>query len=258
MQKIGVLGSGSFGTAVASLAAHNADVLLLSRSEQTVLSINNTHKHLGYDLAHNIEAISSMKVLAESCKLIFLAVPSSQFREMMKDFSPFLTPEHFLIHCTKGFDTNFNIAGEDELKIVKDDFHVMSEVIKQESIVVRIGVLSGPNLAKEIMDGKPTASVIFSDFDEVISAGIKALSSEYFSVFGSYELLGAEIAGALKNVIAIGAGILKRERPWKKYSSSTYQQGHGGYDCFRTGFRVLTKSVFRNSRYGRLNLYSNL
>lgn len=209
MQKIGVLGSGSFGTAVASLAAHNADVLLLSRSEQTVLSINNTHKHLGYDLAHNIEAISSMKVLADSCKLIFLAVPSSQFRQMMKDFAPFLTPEHFLIHCTKGFDTNFNIASEDELKIVKDDFHVMSEVIKQESIVVRIGVLSGPNLAKEIMDGKPTASVIFSDFDEVISAGIKALSSEYFSVFGSYELLGAEIAGALKNVIAIGAGILK-------------------------------------------------
>lgn len=209
MQKIGVLGSGSFGTAVASLAAHNSNVLLLSRNAETIAAINDNHRHLGYDLAENITAITSMKELAEACKLIFLAVPSSQFRQMMKDFSPYLTPEHFLIHCTKGFDTNFDIAKGDELNIIKENFHVMSDVIRQESVVIRIGVLSGPNLAKEIMDGKPTASVVFSDFDEVIAAGIKALSSDYFSIFGSYELLGAEIAGALKNVIAIGAGILK-------------------------------------------------
>lgn len=209
MQKIGVLGSGSFGTAVASLAAHNSDVLLLSRNNDSIKSINQSNRHLGYDLSPKIQAIGSMETLANECKLIFLAVPSSQFRQMMKEFAPYLTPEHFLIHCTKGFDTNFDITGTEELNIVKEDFHVMSEVIKQESVVIRIGVLSGPNLAKEIMDGKPTASVIFSEFDEVISAGIKALSSEYFSVFGSYELLGAEIAGALKNVIAIGAGILK-------------------------------------------------
>jgi glycerol-3-phosphate dehydrogenase (NAD(P)+) len=84
----------------------------------------------------------------------------------------------------------------------------MSEVIRQESVVVRIGCLSGPNLAKEINEGQPTATVIGSKFDEVVNLGKKVLSSRYFQVFGTYEILGAELAGALKNIIAIGSGIL--------------------------------------------------
>ena len=225
MQKIGVLGSGSFGTAVASLAAHNSEVLLFSRNSETVETINTEHKHLGYSLSENIRAIDSMEQLAEECHLIFLAVPSSQFRAMIRDFSHHLSPEHFLIHCTKGFDTDFDIQGQKELNIVKENFHVMSEVIKQETVVARIGALSGPNLAKEIMEGKPTASVIFSDFDEVIQAGIRALSSEFFAVFGSYEMLGAEIAGALKNVIAIGAGILKGKNLGKNIQAVLINRG---------------------------------
>jgi glycerol-3-phosphate dehydrogenase (NAD(P)+) len=222
---IGVLGSGSFGTAIASLAAHNSDILLYSRHTSVIEEINTTHSHLGYKLSPNIKAIDSLEELAQSCKLIFLAVPSANFREMMKAFAPYLSPEHFLIHCTKGFDTNFELDGNTELNINRSDFHLISDVIKQESSVIRIGVLSGPNLAKEIMVGKPTASVIFSDFDEVISAGIKALSSEYFAVFGSYEMVGAEIAGALKNVIAIGAGILKGKELGKNIEAVLINRG---------------------------------
>jgi glycerol-3-phosphate dehydrogenase (NAD(P)+) len=74
---------------------------------------------------------------------------------------------------------------------------------------VRIGCLSGPNLAKEILEGQPTATLIASKFDEVIAVGKNALSSPLFHVFGSHDLLGAELAGALKNVIALGSGLLK-------------------------------------------------
>jgi glycerol-3-phosphate dehydrogenase (NAD(P)+) len=84
----------------------------------------------------------------------------------------------------------------------------MSEVVLEESSVVRVGCLSGPNLAAEIVAGQPTATVIASRFKEVIHAGQKVLNSRRFHVFGSYDLLGAELAGALKNIIALGSGIL--------------------------------------------------
>jgi glycerol-3-phosphate dehydrogenase (NAD(P)+) len=128
---------------------------------------------------------------------------------MMQTFSPFLRPYHILIHGTKGFDLK-NLTEQElkEGKITRSGVRTMSEVIREESVVVRVGCLSGPNLASEIMAGQPTATVIGSKFDEVVSTGKKVLSSKYFQVFGTYEILGAELAGALKNTIAIGSGIL--------------------------------------------------
>jgi glycerol-3-phosphate dehydrogenase (NAD(P)+) len=85
----------------------------------------------------------------------------------------------------------------------------MSEVIRAESSVIRVGCFSGPNLAKEILAGQPTATVIASEFDEVIELGKEKLSGKNFYVFGSHELKGAEIAGALKNIAALGSGMLE-------------------------------------------------
>jgi glycerol-3-phosphate dehydrogenase (NAD(P)+) len=84
----------------------------------------------------------------------------------------------------------------------------MSEVIEEESIVCRIGCLSGPNLSSEIMEGQPAATLIASSFTEVIKAGQKALKSARFQVYGDHDIIGAELAGALKNIIALAAGIL--------------------------------------------------
>ena len=85
----------------------------------------------------------------------------------------------------------------------------MSRVIMQESNVLRVGCLSGPNLSKEILEGQPTATVIASEYDEVISIGIEVLSSKKIFVFGSSDILGAELAGAFKNIIAVGSGYLR-------------------------------------------------
>jgi glycerol-3-phosphate dehydrogenase (NAD(P)+) len=210
-KKVGVVGSGSFGTAVANLLAHNTEVLLYSRQDELVASINNNHFHPNFNLklSPRIHATTDLQEIAENCTLIFPIVSSDGFRSVMQGLSPFLRPYHLMIHGTKGFDLK-NLSEEDLKagKITRENVITMSEVILEETSVVRVGCLSGPNLAPEILEGQPTATVIGSKFNEVINAGKKVLSSRHFQVFGTYEILGAELAGALKNIIAIGSGIL--------------------------------------------------
>ena len=206
---VGVIGAGSFGTAISNLIALNTEVLLFTRQQELVEKINNTHQHLGLILSPHIRATNDLKELAETCRLIFPIVPSGSFRDMMKTLAPHLRPYHILIHGTKGLDiTGVDEEDLDGKSISRKRVHTMSEVIRQESVVVRIGCLSGPNLSAEIMDGQPTATVIGSKFSEVIKKGRRVLDSPQFHVFGTYEILGAELAGALKNSIAIGSGIL--------------------------------------------------
>ncbi|MBR9922089.1 MAG: NAD(P)-dependent glycerol-3-phosphate dehydrogenase [Bacteroidetes bacterium] len=205
---VGVIGAGSFGTAISNLLAHNKDVLLYSRQEDLVRQINATHRHYDIDLSPRIRATDDLQELADKCDLLFPVVPSDQFRSMMKKLGPLLQPNHILIHGTKGFDLRRKADEPTDAPLTRAHIHTMSEVIRQESVVVRIGCLSGPNLAGEIMEGQPTATLIASRFEEVIELGKEALSSGHFQVFGSHEMLGAELAGALKNSIAIGSGIL--------------------------------------------------
>lgn len=207
--KAGVIGAGSFGTAVANLLALNMDVLLFSRNQQTVKEINANHHYNGFNYHPRIQATSDPEVMCKECYLLFPIVPSNSFRAMMRTFSAHLKPFHVMIHGTKGFDTN--LIPESKLETIPlDRSHIstMSEVILQESAVLRVGCLSGPNLSKEIMEGQPTATVIASHFEEVIGLGKAALNSSSFHVFGSEDRLGAELAGALKNTIALGSGIL--------------------------------------------------
>ena len=208
---VGIIGAGSFGIAVAKLLEPNTDVIIYSRKEEVVKAINEQHFH--YNTALNperISATSNPEEICEKCRLIFPIVPSGAFRTVMKVFSPHLKPYHLLIHGTKGFDL-IGVAEEfltNGVPVSRANIRTMSEVIMEESSVVRVGCLSGPNLASELLAGQPTATLIASRFDEVIDAGQAVLNSKQLHVFGSYEILGAEFAGALKNIIAIGSGIL--------------------------------------------------
>lgn len=208
---VGVIGSGSFGTSVANLLAHNAEVLLFSRKPETVEAINRTRTHLGVRVEPRVTATSNLEELAQRCTLIMPIIPSTSFRTVIQAIAPYLRPHHIIIHGTKGFD--LKDLEEDELErpglvLTRTNVRTMSEVVLEESSVVRVGCLSGPNLAVEIMEGQPTATLVGSRFREVIQAGQSALNSQKFHVFGSYDILGAELAGALKNIIALGSGIL--------------------------------------------------
>lgn len=211
-KRVGIIGAGSFGTAIANLLALNGiETLLYSRKKDLVKQINESRQHLGLTIPDHTQATNDIEQVAHQCTVLFPVVPAQNFRNMMQNFGPYLRPYHLLIHGTKGFGLN-GVQEEDlikgDVKITRDEVSTMSEVIRQESVVVRIGCLSGPNLSSEIMQGQPTATVIASRFSEVIKTGRKLLNSRQFHVFGSHEIFGAELAGALKNIIAIGSGIL--------------------------------------------------
>jgi len=205
---IGVLGSGSFGIAVSRLLSYNTDVLLYCRRQEIADKINTSHNLNGWDLSPRIKATNSISEVGEQCRLIFPILPSEYFRNTIKNIAPHVGPGHIMIHGTKGLDVSEKYNSAESISEIKKSVFTMSEVIRQESSVIRTGCLAGPNLSKEILAGQPAATVIASEFDEVIAAGREVLASEKFIIYGSYNLKGIELAGALKNVIAIASGVM--------------------------------------------------
>jgi glycerol-3-phosphate dehydrogenase (NAD(P)+) len=206
--KVGVLGSGSFGLTVSTLLSKNVDVLMYTRNKDLADQINTAHSLLGYPVDSRVKATISLEEVCKECDVLFPVVPSSVFRSMMQLTSPYLRPDHIMIHATKGLDIS-RIKESDFLSGNFDryDVNTMTEVITQETNVIRVGCLSGPNLAREILQGLPAATLIASEFDEVIKVGQDVMASKAFAVFGSHDLKGAEIAGAYKNIIAIASGM---------------------------------------------------
>ncbi len=207
---VGVIGAGNFGSAVANLLAVRQKVLLYARDENTVRHILDAGENRGHAMDANIEPTSDLGEVANRCDIIFPIVPSSHFRTMMHRLSPHLHPYHILIHGTKGFDLQLP-AGQtihDVATLDRSQVKTMSEVILEESVVVRVGCLAGPNLARELAAGQPAATVVASHFNEVVQMGKRLLRNDSFQVYGNNDLVGVELAGVLKNVIAIAAGAL--------------------------------------------------
>ncbi len=207
--QVGVVGMGSFGAALAKLLSPNTDVLIYSRNNKKVKNFNTNHSFKGVAFEHNVVATDSLADIAEKCDLIFIVIPSANLRSLMKEFGPMLNPSKIIIHGIKGLDLQGNNLDNLSLEnFQKKRVKTMSKVILEESSVVRIGALSGPNLAKEILAGQPTATVIASQFEEVIKIGQDKLSGDKFYVFGSNDIKSAEFAGVFKNIIALGSGLL--------------------------------------------------
>ena len=196
---VSVIGAGSFGTTIAQLLAEvGNDVLLHARSQETVDEINGSHTNKRFfptiKLSPRVRATSDLKAAASHARLVFPIVPSKAFRGVMQELAPHLSAEHMLVHGTKGIE--------------RGSFKTMSEVMREETCVRKLGAIGGPNLAAEIMEHKPAATVVGSKFDEVINATRAALGGPNFLVYGNRDLIGVELGGALKNILAIGAGIV--------------------------------------------------
>jgi glycerol-3-phosphate dehydrogenase (NAD(P)+) len=207
---VGVIGAGNFGSAVANLLARQRKVLLYARDEKIAQRIGETGDNRGYRMDKNVMPTTDLSRIAGECDIIFPIVPSSHFRVMMKKLSPYLHPYHMLIHGTKGLDLTLppGQSIETVTKLDRTQVKTMSEVICEESIVVRVGCLAGPNLARELAAEHPAATVVASHFDEVVSAGKRLLRNDNFQVYGNNDLVGVELAGVLKNIIAIASGAL--------------------------------------------------
>lgn len=252
-QPVAVIGAGTFGTAVANLLAINAPVLLYTRNTAIVQRVNDTRRLHEVDLSPRITATHDIQEVAERCRLIFPIVPSTNFRAMMHRLGPHLHPYHLLIHGTKGFDVQ-GISEEelDQGLLRPEHVSTMSQIIIQESVVQRVGCLSGPNLAKEIMEGQPTATVVGTVFKEVFQEAKAVLSSDKFHVFGTHDIVGAELAGALKNVIAIGSGILRGKGLGKNIQAMLITRGLQEMVYFGKAFGATTDAFFGTAGIGDL------
>jgi len=207
---IGVVGVGSFGTAIANMLAEKQEVLVYARKSSVIDEINQDHSISGQRMNSSIKGTFDPKELCETCDILFFMIPSTGFQEVVQRFAPFLFPYHLIIHGTKGLCLNLPMDKnlESMVKIKRNQVLTMSEVILEETVVVRVGCLAGPNLSKELKEGQPAATVIASKYNEVILEGQRLLRSEKFQVYGNSDIIGVEISGVLKNIIAIAAGAL--------------------------------------------------
>jgi glycerol-3-phosphate dehydrogenase (NAD(P)+) len=199
--KVAVIGSGSFGTVLASLAAKNClQVRLWARNEEQVRAMNSTRMNPTYvsrlQLASNITAYSDLeRVFEGGAQAVIWALPSQVCRGEAQRLARFFRGDEILLHAVKGVE-------EGTLKRV-------STILREEIPCPRIGVISGPNLAEEIARGDPAATVIASNFEEVVEAGQALLTTERFRVYAGSDVIGAEWAGALKNILAIASGAVE-------------------------------------------------
>ncbi len=193
-----VLGGGSWGTAIAHiLATHGVKTKLWMRSQEAADHLNAKHESLrylrGYRVHEGVEATTDLAGAASFAEVIFSVIPSKATREVARRLGDHVSGDQIIVSATKGFEPA--------------TFERMSSILRQETCVRKVGALSGPNLAAEVMAGHPSATVVASPFHEVVVAAERLLAGPRFRLYGSFDLAGTEVAGALKNIVAIAAGI---------------------------------------------------
>jgi len=196
-QPIAVLGGGSFGTAIANLLAQNGHRVLHWMRDPVQAEAIRTHREnprylKGVKVLDGVEPTTDLPAALKACELAFVALPSSALRQVLQPVAGLLAGKQ-LVSTTKGIEAQ--------------TFKLMSEIIEEVAPQARIGVLSGPNLAKEIAAHTLTATVVASE-DEALCRNVQeVLHGRTFRVYASADRFGVELGGALKNVYAIIAGM---------------------------------------------------
>ncbi len=196
-QPIAVLGGGSFGTAIANLLAQNGHRVLHwmrdpVQAEAIRVYRENPRYLKGVKVLDGVEPTTELPAVLSACELAFVALPSSALRQVLQPVSGLLAGK-LLVSTTKGIEAQ--------------TFKLMSEIIEEVAPKARIGVLSGPNLAKEIAAHTLTATVVASEDEELCRRVQEVLHGRTFRVYASADRFGVELGGALKNVYAIMAGM---------------------------------------------------
>lgn len=202
-EPVAVIGAGNWGTTLAHLVAMNGvSTTIWTRDAAQRDEINELHTNArgvpGLVLASAVRASTDIGEAVGNAELVLMAVPSQAFRSVCRLFADAFRPEHFVIHGTKGLELGSHRR--------------MSEILLEETCIRQFGVLAGPNIASEIAEGKPAGTTVVSAFPRVVEYGRQALSSPKMRVFTGTDVLGVELCGALKNVVAIAAGIADEMR----------------------------------------------
>ena len=195
--KVGLLGGGSWGTTVASVVSRNAPITLWARDGETADGINlrrENRKYLpGITLPAALNATHVMAEAVAGADVLIMGVPSHSFRGVLEEARAHLRPWVPVISLTKGL----------ELASGKRMTQLIEEILPGHPV----GVLTGPNLAREIMSGQAAASVLSMEDEIVVRALQPVFHSGLFRVYTNTDLVGCELGGVLKNIVAIAVGM---------------------------------------------------
>jgi len=201
--KIAVIGAGAWGTALAMLLADKGhDVSLWMYEQDLAQEMVRTHENRtylpGFKVPASIAVTSDMETAVKGRSVVLSVVPSHTVRAVAKQFAPFLSPDAVIVSASKGIEI--------------ETLMPLSEVFKDTlpaAFHERLCFLSGPSFAKEVAQKMPTA-VALAAYDPQIARSVQEVfSSPYFRVYTNDDVIGVEIAGSLKNVVAIAAGVLE-------------------------------------------------
>jgi glycerol-3-phosphate dehydrogenase (NAD(P)+) len=196
-ERVAVVGGGSWGTTVASLTARNVPTILWTRRPEVAEEIESDHTNSAYlgdeQLHPELRATSSLEEAVAEADVLVMAVPSHGFRAVLESAAPHVRPWIPIVSLTKGLELDTHLR--------------MTEVIDEVLPGHPSGVLAGPNLAREVIGGYAAAAVIAMPDAHIAHALQDIFRRTLFRVYASTDVLGVEIAGALKNVFAISAGM---------------------------------------------------
>jgi len=194
---VAILGGGSWGTTVAALVTRNAAVRLWARNPRTVGEINTHHTNETYlpgaRLPEKLVAAETLEETLKDADIVVMAIPSQGFRQVLTDAKPFIRAGVPVVSLTKGLEVGTRMR--------------MTEIVKQVLPGHPVGVLTGPNLAREILDGRAAAGVIAMDDASILQELQAVFKSGLFRVYTNTDVIGCELGGVLKNIIAIAVGM---------------------------------------------------
>lgn len=195
--KVGVLGGGSWGTTVAALVARNAPVTLWARNPDTVTEINTQHSNTTYlpgaTLPASLVASNDIAETVAEADVVVMGIPSQNFRVVLEEVKKHVRAWVPVISLTKGLELDTRMR--------------MTQIINQVLPGHPVGVLTGPNLAREIMAGQAAAGVIAMEDEIIVKELQKVFKSGLFRVYTNTDVIGCELGGVLKNIIAIAVGM---------------------------------------------------
>lgn len=202
MQTIGIIGGGAWGTALAqSFASTGKKCVIWAREENVVFSINTSHENIaflpGIKLHDNITATQNLGDAAHT-DILILVPPAQYLRATLQSLKPFLDEKKPLVICAKGVEIESGM--------------MLSQIAKEIVPNSPIAILTGPTFAAEIARGLPSAVTLAMADKEAASALAETLSSRTLRMYGADDVIGAQVGGAVKNVIAIACGIIEGKK----------------------------------------------
>jgi glycerol-3-phosphate dehydrogenase (NAD(P)+) len=195
--RVAVVGAGSWGTTVAALASRNTPTVLWARRPELADEIARDHRNseylAGFDLPPELEVTSSLDEAVSGADVLVMGVPSHGMRETLRRLAAHVRPWVPVLSLAKGLEVGTHLR--------------MTQVVAEELPGHPVGVLTGPNLAQEILAGHAAATVVAFSDDHIARELQRIFSGELFRVYTNPDVVGCEVGGALKNVVAIASGM---------------------------------------------------